>query len=52
MDPVEQKMTSWDGAELFYRAWIPQKKNTQKRRYSYSIVVTSIRVDGRKRSNR
>jgi alpha-beta hydrolase superfamily lysophospholipase len=30
MDPVEQKMKSWDGAELFYRAWMPQKKNTQK----------------------
>src|SRR5213075_2103075 len=23
MQPAEEKMVSWDGAELFYRAWIP-----------------------------
>src|SRR4029077_19671235 len=23
MEATEHKMTSWDGAELFYRAWIP-----------------------------
>jgi len=30
MAPLEQTMTSWDGTELFYRAWLPQKKNSQK----------------------
>ena len=24
MKATEQTMTSWDGAELFYRAWIPE----------------------------
>ena len=23
MQAAEEKMVSWDGAELFYRAWIP-----------------------------
>ena len=23
----EKQMTSWDGAELFYRAWLPEKKS-------------------------
>src|SRR4051812_30371001 len=26
MQASEHKMSSWDGAELFYRAWLPQKK--------------------------
>ncbi len=25
MNPSEHTMTSWDGTELFYRAWIPEK---------------------------
>src|SRR5207245_7372226 len=25
MEATEQAMKSWDGAELFYRAWIPRK---------------------------
>ena len=25
MPPAEETMASWDGAELFYRAWIPEK---------------------------
>src|SRR4051794_11379995 len=25
MQPSEHTMTSWDGAELFYRAWIPAR---------------------------
>src|SRR5213082_210582 len=25
MEPTEHAMTSWDGAELFYRAWIPRE---------------------------
>src|SRR5437660_9453406 len=25
MEAIEQTFTSWDGAELFYRAWIPDK---------------------------
>lgn len=29
MQPVEETMTSWDGAKLFYRAWIPTEA-TQK----------------------
>jgi alpha-beta hydrolase superfamily lysophospholipase len=30
MAPLEQTMASWDGTELFYRAWLPQKANSQK----------------------
>src|SRR5438874_13765889 len=26
MEAIEQTFTSWDGAELFYRAWIPDKR--------------------------
>ncbi len=26
MEATEQTFTSWDGAELFYRAWIPDKR--------------------------
>src|SRR5438309_10822911 len=26
MEPTEHAMTSWDGAELFYRAWIPRER--------------------------
>ncbi|PYJ23206.1 MAG: hypothetical protein DME99_03595, partial [Verrucomicrobia bacterium] len=29
MEATEHAMTSWDGAELFYRAWIP-RENTDK----------------------
>jgi len=25
MPVLEQTMTSWDGAQLFYRAWIPEQ---------------------------
>jgi len=25
MEAIEHTMTSWDGAKLFYRAWIPVK---------------------------
>src|SRR5580698_1918712 len=25
MNPTEHTMTSWDGMELFYRAWMPEK---------------------------
>jgi alpha-beta hydrolase superfamily lysophospholipase len=30
MEPVEQTMPSWDGAELFYRAWFPDGKQAEK----------------------
>src|SRR5205807_904205 len=26
MEATEHAMTSWDGAELFYRAWIPRER--------------------------
>src|SRR5437870_13400361 len=26
MEAIEQTFASWDGAELFYRAWIPDKR--------------------------
>src|ERR1041384_5158163 len=26
MEPTENTMTSWDGAELFYRAWLPASR--------------------------
>src|SRR5213593_577169 len=26
MEPTEHAMTSWDGAQLFYRAWIPRER--------------------------
>jgi len=29
MKATEQTMTSWDGAELFYRAWIPESSSGQ-----------------------
>ena len=30
MEPVEQTMPSWDGTELFYRAWFPDGKQAEK----------------------
>lgn len=30
MEAAEQTMTSWDGTELFYRAWLPNGKKTEK----------------------
>ena len=30
MEAAEQTMTSWDGTELFYRAWMPKRKKAQK----------------------
>jgi alpha-beta hydrolase superfamily lysophospholipase len=30
MEAAEQTMTSWDGTELFYRAWLPNEKRTEK----------------------
>ncbi len=30
MDTAEKTMTSWDGTELFYRAWLPEGKKAQK----------------------
>lgn len=30
MDAAEQTMTTWDGTELFYRAWMPNEKKAQK----------------------
>jgi alpha-beta hydrolase superfamily lysophospholipase/SAM-dependent methyltransferase len=29
MEAIEQTMTSWDGTELFYRAWIPKRSCAQ-----------------------
>lgn len=29
MEPVEETMTSWDGAKLFYRAWTPAKASNK-----------------------
>src|SRR5271156_2431459 len=26
MNPTEHTLPSWDGVELFYRAWLPEKK--------------------------
>jgi alpha-beta hydrolase superfamily lysophospholipase len=30
MDAVEQRMVSWDGTELFYRAWLPNESKTKR----------------------
>ena len=30
MRAAEQTMSSWDGTELFYRAWLPEGKKTEK----------------------
>jgi alpha-beta hydrolase superfamily lysophospholipase/SAM-dependent methyltransferase len=30
MDAAEETMTSWDGTELFYRAWLPNGKRMRK----------------------
>jgi alpha-beta hydrolase superfamily lysophospholipase/SAM-dependent methyltransferase len=30
MQPAEQTMPSWDGTELFYRAWLPEGKKLEK----------------------
>ena len=48
MEPTEHTMTSWDGTELFYRAWIPACRPT--RRSCFFIAATNIPAAGRKRS--
>jgi len=30
MNAVEQRMVSWDGTELFYRAWLPNESRTDR----------------------
>ena len=30
MNAVEQRMVSWDGTELFYRAWLPNESKTER----------------------
>ena len=30
MEAIERTMTSWDGTQLFYRAWLPDDKAAEK----------------------
>ena len=30
MEAIEGTLTSWDGTELFYRAWLPAEKKIEK----------------------